>query len=81
MFDEMNHLAMLDAVWWAPNNVAKLTSNKTRRVDRFSVAKFVKAAQVGCDYTEGEMAMVTASQVMQVCKFSIQHGVRYNTAS
>ena len=23
MFDEMNHLAILDAVWWALNNVAK----------------------------------------------------------
>ena len=53
--------------------MAKWTSNKTRRVDRFSVAKYGTAVQVGCDYTEGEMVMITASQVMQVCKFDLAH--------
>ena len=48
--------------------MAKWTSNKTRRVDRVSVAKSGKAVQVGCDYIEGDMVMITASQVMQVCK-------------
>ena len=28
---------------------------------------------MGCDYTEGEMVMITASQVMQVCKFDLAH--------
>ena len=81
LFDEMNHLAILDAVWWALNNVAKWTSNKTRRVDRLSVAKYGKAVRVGCNYTEGEMVMLTASQVMQVCKFDLAYlyvNVRHN---
>ena len=69
----MNHLAILDAVWWALNNVAKWTRNKKRRVDRFSVAKYGQAARVGCDYAEGHMVMVTASQVMQVCRFDLAH--------
>ena len=73
MFDEMNHLAILDAVRWALNNVAKWTSNKTRQVDRLSVAKYGKAVQLGCDYTERNMIMITASQVMQVCMFHLAH--------
>ena len=28
---------------------------------------------MGCDYTEGGMVMITASQVMQVHKFDLAH--------
>ena len=73
MFDEMDHSAILDAMCWALNNGAKWSTNKTRRVARFSVAKFGKAVQLGCDYTEGVMVMITASQVMQVCQFDLAH--------
>ena len=39
MFDEMHHDAILEAVWWALNSVATWTRNRTRTVDRLSVAK------------------------------------------
>ena len=26
-------------------------------------------AQIGCDYIKGEMVMITAKQVMQVCRY------------
>ena len=55
IFDEMNHDAIMESVWWALNNAAMWTRNKTRRVGRFSVARYGKGAQIGCDYTEGEM--------------------------
>ena len=61
MFDEVYHLAILDAVCWALDDVVKWTSNKTRRVDRFLVAKFGKAVRLGCDYTEGDMVTITVS--------------------
>ena len=67
----MEHSAIQDAVLWALNNVAEWSSNKTGRGDR--VAKFGKAVQLGCDYTEGEMAMITALQVLRVCKFDQAH--------
>ena len=73
MFDEIDHSAILDAVWWALNNVAKWRKSRMRRVDRFSVAKQGKAVQLGCDCTEGEMVTNTVSQVMQVCKFDLAH--------
>ena len=47
--------------------------DQQQNVDRFTVAKYGKAVQLGCDYTEGEMVMITASQVMQVCKFDLAH--------
>ena len=73
MFDKMDHSAILDAVWWALNNVAKWSDARTRRVGRFSVAKQGKSVQLGCDYTEGEMVAITVSQVMQVCIFDLAH--------
>ena len=73
MFDEMNHDAILESVWWARNSVAKWTSNKTRLIDRFSVARYGKVAQTGCDYTEGEIVMITAKQVMQVSRYDLSH--------
>ena len=66
-------LYYLDAVRWALNNAGKWSSNRTRRVDRFSVAKYGKAVQLGCDYAEGEMVMITVSQAMQVCKFDLAY--------
>ena len=44
-----------------------------RRVDRFSVARYGKAAQLGCNYTVGEMVTITATQVMQVCRYDLAH--------
>ena len=48
MFDEMNHDAILKSVWWALNSVAMTLWNSntytTRRVDRFSVARYGKGA-------------------------------------
>ena len=69
----MNHDAILESVWWALSSVTMWTSNKTRRVDRFSVAMYGKGAQIGCEYTEGEMVMITAKQVMQVCRYDLSH--------
>ena len=73
MFEEIDRLAILDAVWWALDNVAKWSDSRMRRVDRFSVAKRGKAVRVDCDYTEGEMVTITVSQVMQVRKFDLAH--------
>ena len=73
IFDEMNHDAILELVWWALNSVAKWTSNTMRRTDRFSVDMYGKGAHTGCDYTEGEMVMITAKQVMQVCRYDLSH--------
>ena len=73
LFDEMHHGAILESVWWALDSVAMWTSNKTRRVDRFSVARYGKGAQIGCDYTDGEMVMITAKHAMQVCRYDLSH--------
>ena len=75
MFDEMNHDAILESVWWALSSVAMAlwTSNTTRRVDRFSVARYGKGAQIGCDYTEGEVVVMPAKQAMQVCRYDLSH--------
>ena len=32
-----------------------------------------KHVQAGCDYTEQAMVTMTASQVMQVCRFDLAH--------
>ena len=80
IFDEMNHDAILESVWWPLNSVAKWTSNKTRQIDRFSVPRYGKCAQTGCGYTKGEMVIITAKQVMQVCRCYLSHSyvnVRY----
>ena len=73
MFDKMNHEAILEAVGWALNNVAGWSSSRMRRVARFSVAMYGKGAQLGCDYTVGEMVTITATQVMQVCRYVLAH--------
>ena len=73
MFDEMDQLAILDALCRALNNVTKWSDIRMRRVDRFSLAKRGKAVQLGCDYTEGEMVTITVSQVTQICKFDLAH--------
>ena len=77
MFDEVNHDATQESVWWALNSVANWTSNMTSRIDRFSVARYGKGPQTGCDYTEGEMVMITAKQVMQVCRYDLSHSYMY----
>ena len=73
MFDAMNHEAILEAVGWALNNGAGWSSSRIRRVDRFSVARYGKGAQLGCDYTAGEMVTITATQVMQVCRYNLAY--------
>ena len=65
MFDEISHAELLIAVTWAINNVAEWSGN--RIVDRFSVARFGKYARIGVDYTNGEMVMITASQLFDIC--------------
>ena len=74
MFDKISHAEILIAVTWAINSVAGWSGN--RFVDRFSVARFGKGARtahVGVDYTNGEMVMITASQLFDICKFNLMH--------
>ena len=73
MFDAMNHEAILEAAGWALNNVSSWSSSRMRREDRFSVARYGKGAQFGCDYTVGEMVTITATQAMQVCRHDLAH--------
>ena len=80
MFDEMNHeaiLCILEAVGWALNNVSSWSSNRMRRVDRFSVARYGKGVQLGCNYTLGDvempLVMITATQVMEVFSYDLAH--------
>ena len=71
MFDEISHAEILIAVTWALTNVAAWSSR--RSVDRFSVARHSKAACVGAGYTDEEYAMITPSQLFDICKSDLMH--------
>lgn len=61
------------------HSTVRLSGLATRRIDQFSVARYGKGAQTGCDYTEGEMLMITGQtvlvmkQVMQICRYFLSH--------
>ena len=71
MFDEINHAEILTAVTWAINSVGGWSGK--RIVDRFSVARFGKGARIGVDYTDGEMVMISTSQLCDICRFGVMH--------
>ena len=64
MFDEISHAEILIAVAWAIDSVAEWSSNTV--VDQISVARFGKGACIGVDYTNGDMVMITASQLFDI---------------
>ena len=71
MTDEISHAEILDAVTWALNNVAAWSGR--RSVDRFSVARHNKAADIGADYKDGKYVMIASSQLFDICKFDLMH--------
>ena len=69
VFDEMRHAEILITVTWAMSSAAEWSDNSI--VDRFSVARFGKCARIGVDYTSGEMVVITASQLFNICKLDL----------